>query len=516
MRPRTPVRPATRPLVLLVGLGLVGCPPGPDGADTDTSPSTTSAGTTVAAATTAATSEPDTSGPVTEPTTTTSGTTTTGGPGESTIGVDSSTGGTSSFTTGSETSTTGTGSSTTVFLDSCSDGVLDPGEICDDGNDMPGDGCLPDCTPGTGEALGPLTLPQLGLGESRRCLTLLDAAVIDQPEHGLVLGGTDFVPGPEAKSFSRLQKVPLPAANPATWSWTNDANPLERILNQLVTADNGDIIAAGAVYTDPNQWSGFLWLARFTPAGELVWLRDHKTIFSRPNDLAVSPSGDILVAGRFAGWVNGAKGSWMHAFDADGLPLWEHAAPIADEWRSIYTGVVVDDGGTIYATGYGEPADGSFHHLILESFSGDGAPLWQVALPAPGGYAHVVPSKSLALTTQGALVVAMKQVDQGNLLESALAAFDTSGALLWWRDQPKAHYYETPELIVAAPNGGVFVGWSHGDGEDQGHGRLARYSAAGEVLWSIDPAGDYLHDAAFGPDDLLYVLQGQEVHRYVP
>lgn len=521
---RRPLLPATLPLVLL-GLGLFGCPP-PDGADTDTSPSTGSAGATVAAGTTTATSGPDPSGAVTEPTTTTSeittsgttttGTTTTGGPGESTAGVDSSTGGTSSFTTGSETSTTGTGSSTTIFLDSCGDGVLDPGEICDDGNDMPGDGCLPDCTPGTGEALGPLTLPQLGPGESWSCLTLIDAAVIDQPEHGLVLGGIDFEPGPDAHGVGHIQKVPLPAANPATWSWTKDASPNGRYVTQLVTADNGDIIAAGAVLTDPNQWSGFLWLARFTPAGEVVWLRDHQSIFSHPNDLALSPSGDILVAGRLAGWPKDAKGSWMLAFDADGLPLWEHAAPIADEWRLVYTGVVVDDGGTVYATGHGGPADRSFHHLVLGSFSGDGAPLWQVELPAPRGYVHVIPSNSLALTTQGALVVALGLNDQmGPAQGSALAAFDTTGALLWWRDQPMTHAYENSQVIVAAPNGGVVVGWSHSN-EDQSHGRLARYSAAGEVLWSIDPSGDYLRDVAFGPDDLLYVLQNQEVHRYAP
>ena len=40
----------------------------------------------------------------------------------------------------------------------CGDGVLDPGEECDDGNTVSGDGCQADCTlPQTGVACGPAT-----------------------------------------------------------------------------------------------------------------------------------------------------------------------------------------------------------------------------------------------------------------------------------------------------------------------------------------------------------------------
>lgn len=514
-------------LVPLTALGLAACPPEPVATSTETSPST---GATVSTAETGTviTSGPTTGGVVTEPTTTTgSSTTTTGDTGESTQGVDGSSPGTSttgtSTSTGSSTtaldetttgSSTGTGSSTTAPLDTCGDGVLDPGELCDDGNKESGDGCLADCTPGVGAALGPLDLPPLDINALRRCLTLPGGA--DPSEHGLVLGGPLVYFGPDGQRAAYVERFPLPAANPVMWSWADYAGPNDRHIDELTTAENGDILAAGTVYTDPEQQGGFLWLARFTPEGELVWLRDHESIPSTPEDLAASPSGDMLVAARIAGWAQGAKGAWVHAFDAEGSLLWQHAAPTADEWRLWYTGITVDSDGSIYATGHGGPADGSFKHLVLESFSADGAALWQVELPS-AKYPQATPS-GITITSQGALVVAITQGADGWAgEESALAAFDTTGALLWWRDLPtKKNWYPYAGPIVAAPNGGVFVVWSDSINEDDVHDRVARYGANGEQLWAIDPASRYAVDAAFGPDGLLYVLQDQEVRRYVP
>lgn len=248
-----------------------------------------------------------------------------------------------------------------------------------------------------------------------------------------------------------------------------------------------------------------------------MWLRDHESIASTPVDLASSPSGDILIAATFAGWAKGAKGAWVQAFDADGALLWQHAAPTADEWRLQYTGIVVDNDATIYVSGRGGAADKSFEHLVLESFTADGTPLWQTEIPS-ANYPQAIP-EGLTITTEGVIVVAVTQGAKDWAGEdAALAAFATAGEMLWWRDLPtkKPGWYPGAGPIVAAPNGGVFVLWSDGIHEDSVVGRIARHSASGETLWEIDPAGQFLVDAAFGPDGLLYVLQDQEVHRYAP
>ena len=528
------LRPALRPAYQapLAALCLAACPLGPVAVDPDGPPSTSSTVATADATTTAITSGPDTSGAVPEPTTNPLSSTT-GDGGESTLGGDDSTTGTSTTTATATSSTTSsitasttavdattadidsTGGSTTAPLDTCGDGVLDPGELCDDGNEDPGDGCLPDCTPGTGVALGPLDLPAPDPSGYRTCLTLLDGAM-PRLEDGLVLGGPLYDFGPDGQGAAHVERFPLPAAHPVMWSWADHAGPNDRYINQLVTTDSGDILAAGTVYTDPDALGGFLWLARFTPEGELVWLRDHASIPSRPNDLASSPAGDVLVAAQFAGWANDAEGAWVHAFDADGSFLWEHAAPTAAEWRLLYTGITVDDDGTIYATGRGGSVDPSFDHPVLQSFSAGGVLLWQTEHPAPK-YAHAVPS-GITITTEGALVIAITQgATPWSHDQTALAAFATTGAPLWWRDLPPIDpWVSSAGPILTAPNGGVFVAWSDGDNEDSSHGRITRHGASGELLWSIDPAGDTPRDAAVGPDGLLYVLQGDEVHRYDP
>jgi cysteine-rich repeat protein len=525
------LRSGLRSLAPLAALGLVACPLDPTAVDTDTAPSSSGTGTGVAATT----SGVMTGGAVTEVTTGTEpGTTGVGGEssssglaGSTTDGALSSSGGGGSTTGGalsssgvdgstSGGSTTGGDGSTTLPMDLCGDGVLDPGEGCDDGNKLSGDGCLPGCTPGVGVALGPLDLPPFDPSGYPVCLTLLGRAVLDPPTLGLVLGGPLSYFGPEGQTAAHIESCPLPAAAPLVWSWSEYAGPHDRRIGRLSTAENGDVLAAGTVYTDPQDLSGFLWLARFTPAGELVWLRDHESIPSRPNDLAASPSGDIIVVGQFAGWVQKPKGAWVHAFDADGALVWEYAAPTDDEWRLLYEGVTVATDGSVHATGRGGPADLSFQHVVVESFSADGAPLWQVELNSPK-FKSGLPS-DIVVTTQGALVVAIQQGNNSQVGDqTALVALDSEGGLLWWEDNPPPElFYEGAGPLVAAPDGGVFVAWTRFNGEDFPQAQVARHGATGETLWSINYAGEPAKDAAFGADNLLYLLQGDQVRRYEP
>lgn len=527
----TGLRSVLRSTARLAVLGLTACPPEPVAMDTDAAPSgpatgTSGPGTTSGAVTSAVTeattgmlpgttgiagesSSSGAEGSTTGSALSSSGGSTTAGStgGGSTTGGDGSTSG--GFTTGGD-------GSTTLAVDLCGDGVLDPGEGCDDGNTLAGDGCLPGCTPGFGVALGPLDLPAFDPTGYLTCFTLQGRTVLDPPTLGLVRGGPLFYFGPEGQTAAHVESYPLPAGKVATWSWSDYAGPHDRRIYRLATADNGDVLAAGTVYIDPDGLSGFLWLARFTPAGALVWLRDHESIPSRPNDLAASPLGDIIVVGQFAGWVPNAKGAWVYAFDADGTLSWEHTAPTDDQWRLVYEGVTVGSDGRVHATGRGGPENLSFQHVVVESFSADGDPLWQAELASPN-YKSALPS-DIVVTTQGALVVAIQQGDDSWVGDqTALVALDSEGGLLWWKDNPSPEFlYEGAGPIVAAPDGGVFVAWMRFDGFDQSHARVARHGATGETLWSIEYAGEFAKDAAFGADNRLYLLQGDQVRRYEP
>jgi cysteine-rich repeat protein len=413
--------------------------------------------------------------------------------------------------TGASDQTTGDVSSTGSAMDPCGDGILDPGELCDDGNLIAGDGCLPDCTPGTGAILPPIPLPDEGAWG--RCLTTIDAALLGEPSHALVLGGSTQIP----PSGGRVQRFPLPDGQLAAWTFEHPGAPFGRYVDRLATAADGDIIVAGHIYTVDQQKEGRLWLARLSPAGAVVWLREHETIPIDPVDLALLPSGDIVLAGRLAGWPLKDQPSWVQVFDAEGNLVWEHAAPASPEWLVRYSGVTVAGDGTIYVAGFGRPMGDGPRRLVVEALAADGTPLWQTEEPSP---AHGnLATSGIGLTAEGVLIVAMAEED-GSLLtggDPALAGLDTDGALLWWQSWQLPSQWEVAGgLVVAAPGGGALVAWDEGQ-EDIARTRVTRFNADGDTMWELQSDGQETpRDAALGPDDLLYVLEGREVRPYLP
>ncbi|WP_434417130.1 hypothetical protein [Nannocystis pusilla] len=347
---------------------LAGCPAPSPGEETATAPTTgTSEGE--GESSTAASADPPTG--TTDASSTTTGTTDAQATTTSTTDPSSTTAATTTAepgTTSEDTTSTGPGPGT------CGNGELDPGEACDDGNTLPGDGCLPNCTPGDGAALPPIELPP----EPWTCLTTIDAAVVGQPSHVLMLGG--WTGSPPLSAI--VQGFVLPDGQMSPGSFVHPGS-FDRLVDQVATTADGDVIVAGHIYTDAQQTAGHLWLARVTAAGEVVWLHEHEAIPTDPTDLALTPTGDIVLASRVAGWGGGPKPSFVQVFSPEGELQWEHAAPAGPESHFGYAGVTVDASGTIYAVGHGQHMGDPKWRLLLAALAGDGAPLWQTEMPAP-------------------------------------------------------------------------------------------------------------------------------------
>jgi outer membrane protein assembly factor BamB len=198
--------------------------------------------------------------------------------------------------------------------------------------------------------------------------------------------------------------------------------------------------------------------------------------------------------------------------------MWEHAAPAGPEWHASYKGVTVDAEGTIYVVGAGQHTGDPTWRLLLEALAMDGTPLWQVEAASPV-HMRVEPS-GIVVTSGGMLVVAGAESHEntGFTDDPGLAAFDTTGALLWWKTWPAPELWNTSVgRIAALPNfGGVVVAWGHSQ-EDIRRTRVARYDTEGEVLWEIE-SDSQTHplDAALGPDKVFYVLEGRSVRSYLP
>ena len=497
--------PGTLTRTLLVSAVLVapGCPQ--PGADLDTTGAPEDTGASETAPTGGATSPDDpTSAPDIMDDTDGPGSTSTG----EGIDSDSTTGSTGSTGTG-----TGTGSDTGE-AGVCGDGVLDPGEACDDGNADVADGCLPDCQFAPGAKVTTLPLPTLA-GESMSCFTQVPKRFLGDTADALVIGGRlkDF--GPNFEAGARVWQVSLPDAAAANWSYAEYADPYERYVYRAVTAANGDVIVAGLIMTEHVQLDsgGYLWLARFAPDGALVWSHEEEDLNVGTIGLAVTPGGEIVVSGHCTGLCSGSS---VNVFDAAGELLWKDHALQSKDLITSYRSAVVDAAGQIYVVGVRSTED--YRHLLIRAYQPGGALVWETELDYP--LAPYFAPGDLVLTSDNMLVVGVGQYD-AQLYETetmGLAAFDTAGAQLWWNEwtasKPGAI---SPGSLVATDDGGFhMIGALRIDYLTTG-AIVARFDADGDELWSnVTVTNDAPRDLLRGADDQLYVLREASIDVHAP
>ncbi|WAS96761.1 hypothetical protein [Nannocystis punicea] len=530
-----------RSTAILVGGLLTACPSQPVPGDTDTETETDGATATDSGGETETTSSggvPTTGDPTEGPgetttttgeTTTTTGetTTTTGGESTTTEGVSAtetststgeetatSTGEETSTSTGEETSTstgedtstsTGPDTSTSGGLPTCGDGVVQPGEQCDDGaNADVDDGCLPSCELGMGAPLDPLVIPKPEQADDLRCMAPLPGWFLDASAMIVGRALADF--GPEGQTASQLFEVSLPwGDDPALWDITEWAGEHGRVPLQAQGVQ-GHAVFAGLVDTEAQQpgSGGHLWLAGVGGDGTTEFSQDFEDLPIAVTDMQWS-GGDIALVGNDAA---GGAGAWVLRFDGAGALMWQHDAPVGVGWSIRYRGVAMDDGGTIYAVGERHADDASSDQLFLEALSPEGLPLWDVMLPSPT-HAHALPS-DVVVTGQTTLAVAMSQFDTDVLQDSVLgyamfAAAD--GAQAWWQEwAPPDGWSVVAGPVDAEPFGGLFVGAGEHDG-DQSRTRVLRVDKDGAVLWATKrPGGDVRDLLFFGPPERVYAL----------
>ena len=122
-------------------------------------------------------------------------------------------------------------------------------------------------------------------------------------------------------------------------------------------APGGDLVVAAATQgslADDNQGQRDVYLARYTPSGELRWsLQTGGPMNDSPLGVSVAPDGSIYVGGftdgDFASANQGSADVWLARFDGDGNELWrrQFGGPAWDRGFDV----TAFDGGA-YITGY--------------------------------------------------------------------------------------------------------------------------------------------------------------------
>jgi cysteine-rich repeat protein len=271
----------------------------------------------------------------------------------------------------------------------CGDGTLDPGEECDDNNDLDDDGCSPECKSDCGiEYWTDITIEQgwfnVHTMEARPGGRLLIAGDVSE----------DGVPGKlrvttmlDSEIEGSIESAPLGSAGTPQLPQTHQ--PYALALTQA-----GDVVALGTstevLVADEDPVVTY-WLARFA-ADDLAeqWRIDIPVADAElhPLDVAVLGNGDAILTMTTVVANDDRDIGFERRSGSDGSMMWtsSHTGAFDGGWSLDAAGLVaVGAGDRVWAAGIVRVNWQTFETTVIEIDPDDGAVLWtDVPLPDPG------------------------------------------------------------------------------------------------------------------------------------
>jgi len=409
---------------------------------------------------------------------------------------------TSAGATGPETSTSGSTdsdgtTSTGEALPICGNGQVDGAdELCDDGNNVDGDGCNADCTP-SGSELDRHTLADRGRFTRLR----IDAA-------GDLLASGQSGAGEEFQGW--LAKFDVEGT--LLWEYTHPDKDVESGLSDFAL-DGEQLVAVGWVRGDAyDSWLAVINSADGSVASsdlvnldeddtfsEVVVADEQRIILARvsadatpvvysfdanlkpkwtyePNiadakagPLTRTPDGHTIVV--FGDKSGSSQGLFMVKLADDGTEVWTrtHSDPLT---RYFPTDLVVDADGRVVLCG--EIARTEASDTLFFGFDADGDERWRARYPIAGpGYDWCA---GAALTDDGAVGFAGVAFTQSKGWEGRAGKVDVETGLLRWSRTiggPGSHN-DSAGAVAALPGGELIIGATITDGTT--HPTLVRLS----------------------------------------
>jgi uncharacterized delta-60 repeat protein len=390
---------------------------------------------------------------------------------------------TSTTTDDGSTTTTTSMSSTTNSPPECGNGVTEPPEECDDGNDVSGDGCEPDCTLSTDTMLWELVVA----GE---------AGVVDRG-HGITTDaeGNIYVIGfiVDTVGDSNVWVRKLDPGGDGVWTSILDPSVGNDDRGYGIAIDgDGNLAITGS--TAPDDIETDIYLAKLDTNGAPLWSRSvtgPQAGVDGGFDVAVDPEGNFV----FVGYVRTGQNDndiWIQKTDTDGNALWTQTAAGNDNLDDRAHGVAIDVDGNIYVTGFVSNV-GFNKDVWLRKLDPDGDPLWTTVHDSINSGSEE--AFDVALGPDGAVAVVGTTPITASNDDIWLGRFDAdSGDLLWQRiyGGPAIAHDAGQGVGIDSESNYVVVGYK-GQGSLDTDIWLRKWDQLGSIVWTQNVAGAGMH-----------------------
>ncbi len=385
---------------------------------------------------------------------------------------------------GSEGSEGGSDSSGGEIPKGCQNSTLDPGEECDDGNDVNADGCNRDCRV-SAQVLWSAT-HGAGVGQ------------IDDG-FGVVSGtnGATYVSGYISDAAEQRDGWIRRYDADGTEAWTDTLvgeGGANDEIRGLVGDAAGNVYAAG--YTSGPAGQGLdAWLRKYDPAGTVLWTRT----YNGPNNAtdvfdAVTVDGDgNVVVGGYHGVPEQGADVFLRKYDPNGDVLWTRSSSGDNGGTDLIWDVEPSPAGHLYVAGYENGPAGEAVNAWLAKYDADGNQLWDRSYNGPASLDDYL--IGVEVIGDDDVIVCGYQNETAIPWRLTVRRYDSLGMLVWSDDSAGgsgegAHCFgvtvDGDGNVVAT--GGEIVAGIRGV-------MVRKYDPDGAVLWNV-----VIEGGASGPD----------------
>jgi hypothetical protein len=306
------------------------------------------------------------------------------------------------------------------------------------------------------------------------------------------------------------------------WIWAKSAvGPSDNQGRALVTDSIGNIYvtgtsAYGTTFGSIYLITGKVFLAKYDPAGNELWVKGHYALGAEPNDIAIDPAGNIYVTGRFGGdsikfdsvtLYNGNGDIFLVKYNNSGDVIW--AINCGGSGNAFTRKVATGTDGNVFISGSYSSSTISFGTTTLTNQASPYLDVFVSKLDSVGNF----------IWTRGGggpnsdLIKGMDTDDSGNVIITGtfvsyiyfdslyispggifIVKYDSSGVLIWAENITSSNGAESQGLNIDISGNIIITGKFSGPTLDFGQLVLnsnysfqifvAKYSSSGNLIWA--------------------------------